>query len=69
MALHLVFPALRPMAPLSDNLFFSSPRLIPPNFISGVHLSSRRGRQFFPTSYRRVGWIGVNGLLCSHYTG
>ena len=48
---------------------FLSSHLIPPNFISGVYLSSRRGRQFFPTLYMRVGRIGVNGLLCSHYTG
>ena len=27
MALHLVFPALRPMAPLSDDLFFSPYRV------------------------------------------
>ena len=67
MALHLVFPTLRPMAPLSDDLFFFSSRLIPPNLISGVYLSSRRGRQFLPTLSRRVGWIGLNGLLCSLY--
>lgn len=67
MALHLAFPALPSMAPLSDDLFlFLSSRLIQPNSISGVYLSSRRGCQFFPTLYhvyRRVGWIAVNRLL------
>ena len=56
MALHLAFPAVRSMAPLSDDLFlFLSSRLIQPNSISGVYLSSRRGYQLFPTLYRRVG--------------
>ena len=67
MALHLAFPALPSMAPLSDDLFlFLSSRLIQPNSISGVYLSSRRGCQFFPTLYhvyRGVGWIAVNRLL------
>ena len=62
MALHLVIPPLLSMASLSDDFYLSS-FLIPPNFISGVYLSSGRGRQFFPTLYRRVGWIAVNRLL------
>ena len=64
MVLHLVFPAHNSMAPLSDDFFlFFTSRLIQSNSISGVHLSSRRGCQFFPTLYRRVGWIAVNRLL------
>ena len=49
-------------------VFFSS-RLIPPSSISGVYVSSGRGHQFFPTLYRRLGWISVNqGLLCADFT-
>ena len=78
MALHLVFHALRPMAPLSDDLFFFSSRLIPPNFISCVYLSSRRGRQFFPNLIQESGldrckWITMFTLyriaLCTYKNG
>ena len=58
MALHLVFPALRSMAPLLDDLFLflflSHPTQ---NSISGVYLSSGRGRQF---SQPYIGeWAGL----------
>ena len=69
MALHLVFPALYSLAPLSHDLFFFfSSSLIPPSSISGVYLSSGRGRQFLPTLCRRVGWIAVNRLLCADHS-
>ena len=61
MALHLAFPALRSMAPLSYDILF----LFPPHpNLSRVCIviSSGRSRQFFPTFIyrRRVGQIAVN---------
>ena len=61
MALHLAFPALRSMAPLSYDILF----LFPPHpNLSRVCIviSSGRSRQFFPTFVYcgRVGWIAVN---------
>ena len=58
MALHLVFPALRSMAPLLDDLFLFLflPHPIQ-NSISGVYLPSGRGRQF---SHPYMGeWAGL----------
>ena len=61
MALHLVFPALRSMAPLSDD-YFSLPASSNPT-LSRVCFIQKRLPVFFPTLYRRVGWMAVNRLL------
>ena len=55
MALHLVFPALRSMAPLSDDLIF---------ILSRVCIFHPEEAASFPNLiYGRVGWIVVNRLL------
>ena len=49
-------------APSSFRWLFFSSRLIQPNSISGV-FHPEEAASFFPTLYRRVGWMAVNRLL------
>ena len=64
MALHLVFPALRSVAPLLDDMFFI---FLPASSQTKLYLGCvsfiRKRPPVFPTLYSRVGWIVVNRLL------